>query len=515
MDKLFRRKLSESNLHKLTEDETKQGIASFEFKIKIGDPKLEATFQLLNRPYFERAWIVQEVVVSNNVWFNAGNSLVHWHVIVSAFSHLLHFEPWVFEFYPSHRLLFVMAIRYGEMDWESGKDIEWWKVLLRQRVSLSSDPRDKIYAYYGLRCKKDFQRMDIKPDYENTSTEQLYIQLASKALGNLHQAEVLSIPRLVLGQEQNERDDWESLRLPSWAPDWRWTEETPSSLLGAETGTEAQASFREDFNATKGTTFEAGLYTPERSLDEGYDVSSHGLPTMLRVRAYTVAIVTKLSPSWTLQKPTGRQTYLEQARVLQENQIQLVHWEKLFLPSGTSLMYAPTNQPFITAAIETLTVGRSTFTQEQKLAAWQSFESRQRFLRILPKFGLHHFLVPYVCIVLIERVIRYLGFPNPEILFRAMATWMVNRKCAQAVGTSDVDPVCEYLGLVPGLCKLGDHVVLVKGGPLPLVLRPMGEYSFRTGETVKTWELVGDAYVHGIVRGERWDEDKCGDFWIA
>ncbi|KAJ4324818.1 hypothetical protein N0V94_001047 [Neodidymelliopsis sp. IMI 364377] len=518
LNKLFRRKLAETGVVELLEFEKKEGVASFEMKVRLGDPDLEALLQLLNRPYFERAWIVQECIVSTNVWFVVGDSATSWHIFFGAYWYLLNFQTWLFEVYPSQRLVFVVPLRYGELDWEAGKDVEWWRVLLRQRPCLSSDPKDKVYAYYGLRCKADFQKMDISPDYVNKSIEELYIQLASRALEVLRHAEVFNVPKLVEGPEQKQDADWEPLDLPSWVPDWRYTDNTPTSLLGAEYGTADAKSTEEDNNATNGATLDVELISLKQD-NNGLRNESQ-FPTLLRVRGYTVARITQLSPhAWKLQKPAGRYTLLEQARVLQENQIQIAEWELVLQPLDATLLYAPTNETFTTAIVETLTVGNSSFAQEQKLAAYRGYESRQRFLRNLARLDLHRFIVMYWVVVLIERVFRYLGFANPEWQFRTMATLTTNRKCARAISHSDIEPVLEYLGLVPGLCRLGDHVVLVQGVRLPLILRRKGNCEIPVGDNgskrVETWELIGDAYIHGLMKGDKWDEEKSSDIWIA
>lgn len=103
--------------------------------------------------------------------------------------------------------------------------------------------------------------------------------------------------------------------------------------------------------------------------------------------------------------------------------------------------------------------------------------------------------------------------------FRVTTSWLAGRKCAQAISDTNIKTALEYLGLVPGLCKLGDHVVLLQGVRLPLVLRLKSECLLHVGEgkskTVRTWELIGDGYVHGIMKGECWDEKRCEDVWIA
>lgn len=62
-----------------------------------------------------------------------------------------------------------------------------------------------------------------------------------------------------------------------------------------------------------------------------------------------------------------------------------------------------------------------------------------------------------------------------------------------------------YLCLVPAAAEVGDKVILARGGRVPLVVREDGGTGY--------WQLVGEAYVHGIMDGEAW-EDKCKEFHV-
>ena len=57
-----------------------------------------------------------------------------------------------------------------------------------------------------------------------------------------------------------------------------------------------------------------------------------------------------------------------------------------------------------------------------------------------------------------------------------------------------------HLALVVAGAREGDSVGIFQGGKTPLIIRATG-----TG----TWQILGDAYVHGIMKGEVWDELKC------
>lgn len=58
-----------------------------------------------------------------------------------------------------------------------------------------------------------------------------------------------------------------------------------------------------------------------------------------------------------------------------------------------------------------------------------------------------------------------------------------------------------YLGLTTRFAEVSDYVGLFKGGRMPLLVRKKGE----------DWRLMGDAYIHGVMNGEGFQEDMCQD----
>ncbi|KAK4228914.1 heterokaryon incompatibility protein-domain-containing protein [Podospora fimiseda] len=57
-----------------------------------------------------------------------------------------------------------------------------------------------------------------------------------------------------------------------------------------------------------------------------------------------------------------------------------------------------------------------------------------------------------------------------------------------------------YLCLLPKHTEVGDQVAILKGGRVPVVLRPRDDGGFR---------FIGETYVHGIMDGEAFVEEKC------
>ncbi|KAK0666611.1 heterokaryon incompatibility protein-domain-containing protein [Cercophora samala] len=60
--------------------------------------------------------------------------------------------------------------------------------------------------------------------------------------------------------------------------------------------------------------------------------------------------------------------------------------------------------------------------------------------------------------------------------------------------------------LLPKLTEVGDKVVLLRGGRVPMILRPRDDGSM---------QFIGEAYVHGVMDGEAFNEEECVDFRIT
>lgn len=66
---------------------------------------------------------------------------------------------------------------------------------------------------------------------------------------------------------------------------------------------------------------------------------------------------------------------------------------------------------------------------------------------------------------------------------------------------------CEkgYLCPLPRLIKTGDKLVILKGGRVPVIMRGWQDGSM---------ELIGEAYVHGIMDGEVFMAEECTEMRI-
>ncbi|KAH0543166.1 hypothetical protein FGG08_002511 [Glutinoglossum americanum] len=111
--------------------------------------------------------------------------------------------------------------------------------------------------------------------------------------------------------------------------------------------------------------------------------------------------------------------------------------------------------------------------------------------RWLGLFSLGRFSEMLILAVVILRILHNLllcGLVSPVGHFRRAVTPAIHRRVFWTEK--------GFVGLGPSFMQPNDTVGVFHGGRLPLVLRPRG----------REWKLIGDAYVHGFMQGEVFNE---------
>ncbi|KAF4632259.1 hypothetical protein G7Y89_g5868 [Cudoniella acicularis] len=183
---------------------------------------------LLDHGYWQRAWIVQEMALAKKLIFVYGEasfSLEQYSYVVKNLSNRMAIgkvtnENAILKYVPS---LFILLTRMSDrldMLRELKKSIDsadrsQWPSLAQvadmQYTIMSTDPRDQIFALLGL--ASDGAAPELKPDYNHSNTYEKAIKSAifhSFDLGQLH---------LFLGAGLAYRnEDGDGQDLPSWVP---------------------------------------------------------------------------------------------------------------------------------------------------------------------------------------------------------------------------------------------------------------------------------------------------------
>jgi hypothetical protein len=169
--------------------------------------------QMLENPYFERIWVVQECRVASNLLILWGTEQISW----TEFSHTMHWSQENCAFLRdtvglgSPRLsMNPQALTVVTWNEESG-----FNLLVATRFHKASDPRDKIYALLGLLGRDG---PSLKPNYRKSAPE-VFSDFVRHMMPRFPTLEILSFADLTSLRE-----------LPLWAPRWAWNEHAAGAL---------------------------------------------------------------------------------------------------------------------------------------------------------------------------------------------------------------------------------------------------------------------------------------------
>ena len=191
--------------------------------------KLEKVWLLLDRPYWKRIWIVQEVVMPMDLRLMCGEDFTDvpepysFKEIVKKLTKGPNQRPqsvplilWLrlIECVDGLDLLGELKVRHLHRERRASHIWDGAFGFLRTRISLefhkTSDPRDHVYGLLGL------IDLDIVPDYsENKNIADVYLEVARQCLRSVH-LDILSFAGI-----RNRAACSTQTELPSWVPDWR------------------------------------------------------------------------------------------------------------------------------------------------------------------------------------------------------------------------------------------------------------------------------------------------------
>ena len=488
---------------------------------------LVSTFK---RPWFRRIWVLQEAGVQEEVTMICGQKRTDFdrfmlgaYLIMGSSKHtrLIPVAPQI-----RASIFASMARGWSE---EDSKDSETYRLLTLLRYTRtfeSTDPRDKIFALFGL-TGTDLPALDLKADYHLSTTE-VYKNLAFALLRYTPHLETLETPR---GTTQLRE------QLPSWVTDWSDSSDLGSSLTREEFGIfspsnprrhralhvkimkaqgvvgEAEINDRPHWDFTSKSAMHVnsrrsaffasnGSTTPHPRLDDtgALCLSGHMIDKVRHVGQ----VVNELS----FKSPDFEQASSNFALLLHATTFGLLHTLTSFLHDITSQLKVllewddiamkdptrryPTGETQLKAYWQTLCAGRYFGTVKEIEAEFVVSRKSFQAVRIANRMNIFGTVIGGFVALLLGASIAAIICGKSKSSARMMGP-CVKRRLARTVN--------GYLGLVPRETRAGDIIALLQGGRLPFVLRSRGG----------PWELIGPCYIHGVMYGEAFDESQCGE----
>ncbi|KAF2264433.1 HET-domain-containing protein [Lojkania enalia] len=446
------------------------------------DPAWQALAQLLQRPWFHRAWIVQEVSVPKDLLIVCGHATIPWDEFCRAVQYAV--DLGLFIAYGGSATFQALSLFETRSDFQSNRLPSLHEILLRNRSFLATDARDKVFGLLSLANPDNVQSMRVRPNYHLT-TEQLYKNITQLLLRKLD---------LTAFNASGVHNSSLEKKLPSWVSDWSASD--PSVPLTSR----ESADFGECSPYLQSLAFypcAAGT-----SISNPVIRDEEGLLGLEGVLIDQVETVGTLSRTRYLRHVSHMFELFVQCHDILE---QLKNWEQVARArSGEQYL---TGERQLDAYWKTLCAGRvpnelSLARQDPRFKYYIMIRSLRAFVRFTIRWFprserdswynrmfYNLFQTVWRVFGLTPAKIQRLGFP-PESRLSNYRRIVRTRK--------------GYLALAPRFTRSGDWIGVFKGGKLPLVVRKEDDYL----------ELVGESYVHGIMKGEEWDENKCELMWF-
>ncbi|KAK3339793.1 heterokaryon incompatibility protein-domain-containing protein [Lasiosphaeria hispida] len=455
--------------------------------------EFQAFMKLLQRPWWKRSWIIQEICLAAEATIICGDSTLEWHIFIVSILLLL--------LEAADRQLLPTAVRGNALSmirirsWiqHPGPDtnLNLLELLWEFRSQEATDARDKIYAFLGLVPPTDPVHSQIRVDYQvDNDVKKCYTEAALAFLSLRQNLDLLSTGRYPSHGETS---------LPSWVPDWSFSPPTQPTLLPLQVFTPSSPKTGIPFSASGPNT----TYTLSSSLTPP---TTH-LPLKGFILDRLATIAPPLPPIFTVEYDSFMltpslprlKTTTAFLRSVGHHLDILLRWESL----ATSITpYPGTSDPdplrVLTAVLcagntpRGLDAAHGAFMKHRAELKWP-----RRVARWRGRLGVGERVYrPLLgAAKMVSRGAEY-GPEEDEAFFTHMAV-ATGRGLGRTEG--------GLLGLVPPGAREGDGVVLCEGGKVPLVVR----------EGEGGWELLGGGYFHGVMFGERWEAGRCGSITVV
>ncbi|TGO69532.1 hypothetical protein BELL_0770g00030 [Botrytis elliptica] len=167
-------------------------------------PGWKALDALLQRPWFSRTWIIQEVVLGTHVVRLCGQKAMNWSALGFVANVIIGLDL--------EKLLFFR--RDGSFPDEKVSSVTLEYALFQGLDFKATNPRDKVYALFGI--STDIEAMGIDVNY-NATVKEVYTDATIRIL---NQGTSLSLLNSAgIGKYRNDEHISINHDLPSWVPD--------------------------------------------------------------------------------------------------------------------------------------------------------------------------------------------------------------------------------------------------------------------------------------------------------
>jgi hypothetical protein len=447
--------------------------------------------KLVGFDWWTRVWVVQELVLAPDAIVVCGKHTLQWHTFSSVIDAGLKRGIWeqrvlgfirdnTFKQFISMYNIYLIFIT-GSFGNEVGAE-RLLHLLVALRDRNASDPRDKIFSALGM-VDDPKNKIGIVPDYQS-SVEVVYTRAATSFLTTSNNLDILGICSTNKLEES-------TFELPSWVPDWSMTQYVAEPFFMSQgvfnykaSGDSKSSPRFQDMSTLvlSGHVFDTISVLGEvfREIDDSGWENEELPPDSTAIEDF-VSAGKDISKAYSLLVDIAPHlaTFLA--------------WEKVANVDDRSTT-APTGKSHMEVYWRTLCADQMPEGYDKTKSQFQEWYESLAPIRRLTRWKVDY----------MPGIFKPLGF-----LGYLRSTWKQYPAFAFLMSHLTLRRMARtesgYLCLVPASTQPGDQVWLLRGGKVPLVVRPRQDCKGNVRE------FVGEAFVHGIMGGERFDDGACSD----
>ncbi|KAH7321322.1 heterokaryon incompatibility protein-domain-containing protein [Stachybotrys elegans] len=442
---------------------------------------IKSLIMMLQRPWFLRTWIIQEVALARSAVVLCGRHESSWDDFYRAVGYAIdvdYFSNTAPEMYSS-----IRQIEKTRRDiFTRGHVQRPLDLLSNFRVFLATDARDKVFGLYSLFSPSDRAVVELAPNYD-MDVASVFTRAAVDCIAVEGNLDILSFA--------TRGEEYES--LPSWVPDWTFQDRAqpllPRFLLNQSFG---DHSWPASWVSATGSTYPV----VELSKD------SKRISLMGCIVDRVVAIGGVLHKTYLQEDPGHAMT--EHAEMLKEGNEVFQSWG--------ALCGIPENRAYFTGETaydvfwKTMHAGTYPYGDEQKTKTafekwYRPFKDMQD-IEACAEEGAKVWNDDDVGVIhATASTVKWIGKLTYKGMRMGFGMWRApNQTRMAAVHRLMLRTERGYVGLASANVEEGDYVALFQGCKLPLILREATEDS---------WNLISDAYIHGIMDGRLFETLPC------
>lgn len=416
----------------------------------------------IGRPYFTRAWVVQEIANSDRVLFMCGKYIISWEDLVHGFSAT------------NYSLTGYTSFNALKFIRRSLQDCDLMDVAKMASPTQASDPRDKLYCLLGL-VPDEAMTVDITVDYDKDPGEVFY---------DFTKGLLLSDTKLTVLSMSYGCSPAKPRHMPSWV--WNPQPDEPHDRISffdrhtnhyqAARNSESQPQICGKILGLRGI-----LLQTVTTVTSGFE----------RIRRPNLPLFHVDDPRDDLQKILS---YLEKMDVGGINEVSAdstTAERRRYILFRTVWPYNFSNKTPLPAFDE--------LQETQTVMDLNHFDSMivERYGRYVPgdlKHITHWSRFRLLVAVEMWFIRNTLGDPAAQEFFELWYFYL-QHQAERRLAKTDTG----HLALCPKETSVNDKLVLLQGSGVPFILRPIGDH----------WQIVGECYVHELMDGSAWDESRC------